>query len=163
MTSAKTTTQDPPGQHPDPLPAASCATTRIRRYGAVILLPCSAACAGPEGVIGAAGRVTGPGWCIGPSSPAAQSKSAAETWVTSRAAAGAPRRRHPPVTPRDELGLTGPTRHLAAWAAPVLLPGRSAVEIGLDQLPRPARSRWSWQGVANLSASVMFAWQLLER
>jgi hypothetical protein len=61
MTGAKTATQDPPGQHPDPLPAASCATTRIRRYGAVILLPCSAACAGPEGVIGAAVRGYWPG------------------------------------------------------------------------------------------------------
>ena len=55
-------------------------------------------------------------------------------------------------------GYRGLTREAYA------LPGRSAVETGLDQLPRPARSRWSWQGVTNLSASkVMFAWQLLER
>ena len=60
--------------------------------------------------------------------------------------------------------VTGYPEQVADQAAPVLLPGRSAVETGHDQLPRPARSRWSWQGVTNRSASkVMFAWQLLER
>ena len=79
MTSAKTTTQDPPASIQIRWPRPAAATTRIRRYGAVILLPCSAACVAPEGVIGAAVRVTGPGWCIGPGSPAAQSKSASGT------------------------------------------------------------------------------------
>ena len=61
MTSAKTTTQDPLASIQIRCPRPAAATTRIRRYGAVILLPCSAACAGLEGVIGAAVRGYWPG------------------------------------------------------------------------------------------------------
>jgi len=159
MTSAKTTTQDPPASIQIRCPRPAAATTRIRRYGAVILLPCSAACAPPEGVIGATVR----GYWPGLVHRAGQPISTVQVSIRElRALASCSRRSTPTAStryPRDELGLTGPAQHLAAWAAPVLLPARSAVVTGLDELPRPARSRWSWQGVTNLSASkVVFAW-----